>query len=151
MFGTQRADMEAVLGRDLLLAELDRLDEADELLHVDLAGRDPDEGMTQVPYEKGALLLRHLEEQTGRARLRRVPPRLLRRLRLPQHHDGGLRRLRSRRLPAADPPAGASVPLEAWIERPGLPPDAPQPASDAFGAVEQQAAAWSAAGDGPPS
>ena len=144
VFGTQRADMEAVLGRDLLLAELDRLDEADELLHVDLAGRDPDDGMTQVPYEKGALLLRHLEERTGRARFDEFLRGYFDDFAFRSITTGDFVAYVRDQLPAADPPAGAAVPLEAWIERPGLPPDAPQPVSDAFGAVEQQAAAWSA-------
>jgi leukotriene-A4 hydrolase len=42
------------------------MDERDEILHVDLKGRDPDEGFTGVPYEKGALFLRYLEETVGR-------------------------------------------------------------------------------------
>ena len=31
-------------------------------------GRDPDDGMNHVPYEKGALFLRTLEQTFGRAR-----------------------------------------------------------------------------------
>jgi hypothetical protein len=41
---------------------------ADTRLHIDLAGRDPDDGMTTVPYDKGANLLRLLESHFGRAR-----------------------------------------------------------------------------------
>src|SRR5436853_538907 len=44
----------------------DSLAPRDEILHVDLKGRDPDEGMTRVPYEKGALFLKRLEDLVGR-------------------------------------------------------------------------------------
>ncbi|HYX20911.1 MAG TPA: M1 family aminopeptidase/hydrolase, partial [Thermoanaerobaculia bacterium] len=68
VYGADAAAMEAVLGRQDLEDELDRLDDRDEILHIDLAGRDPDEGATRLPYEKGALLLRSIEELYGRAR-----------------------------------------------------------------------------------
>ena len=40
----------------------------DTRLHLDLAGRDPDDGMTAVAYDKGANFLRLLERHFGRAR-----------------------------------------------------------------------------------
>ena len=39
---------------------------ADQILHIDLTGRDPDEAMTRIPYEKGALFLTTLEQAFGR-------------------------------------------------------------------------------------
>ncbi|HZN10864.1 MAG TPA: leukotriene A4 hydrolase C-terminal domain-containing protein, partial [Blastocatellia bacterium] len=41
-----------------------------------------------------------------------------------------------------DPQAAARVPVEEWVERPGLPAGAPRPQSDAFAKVEAQAKAW---------
>ena len=38
----------------------------------------------------------------------------------------------------------AEVPAEEWVRAPGLPGNAPQPASAAFGAVETAAARWAA-------
>jgi aminopeptidase N len=58
--------MEAVLAKQTLQQELSALEDRDEILHVDLTGRDPDDVFTQVPYEKGALFLRYLEETFGR-------------------------------------------------------------------------------------
>ena len=142
VYGTRRAEMEAVLGRDVLLEELDRLDDADEILHVDLAGRDPDEGMTQVPYEKGALLLRHLEERTGRARFDEFLRGYFDHFAFRSITTADFVAYVRRHLPNAEPDAGAPVRLAAWIDEPGLPADAPRPESDAFGAVERQLAAW---------
>ena len=142
VFGTRRAEMEAVLGRDVLRAELDRLEDADQVLHVDLAGRDPDEGMTQVPYEKGALLLRRLEGRAGRERFDEFLRGYFEHFAFRSITTADFVAYVREHLPEADPSAGAPVSLEAWIEQPGLPADAPQPASDAFAEVERQAAAW---------
>src|SRR5580704_14105622 len=49
IYGAERADMEAVLGLAELREELKRLPEKDQVLHIDLNDRDPDDGMTRVP------------------------------------------------------------------------------------------------------
>ena len=59
----------------------------DTVLHIDLTGRDPDEGATQIPYEKGAALLRLIEQTVGRPALRRVPAIVRRPPRVPVDHD----------------------------------------------------------------
>src|SRR5687767_6646907 len=41
----------------------------DTRLHLELAGRDPDEGMTDIAYEKGAAFLQTVESVVGRPRL----------------------------------------------------------------------------------
>ena len=73
VYGPAREEMEAVLGRRELDREMAGLPEADRVLHIDLTGRDPDEGCTLVPYEKGALLLRTIEQAVGRERFDRLP------------------------------------------------------------------------------
>ncbi len=66
MYGSERADMERVLSQRSLELELAELDEADQSLVLELAGRDPDDGMTAVAYDKGHWLLRTLEQRYGR-------------------------------------------------------------------------------------
>ena len=68
LYGRARSEMEAVLGRGELLAEMKDLPEKDTILKVDLAGRDPDDAFSNVPYEKGYLFLRTIEEAFGRER-----------------------------------------------------------------------------------
>jgi hypothetical protein len=41
-------------------------DSKDTWLKLDLKGRDPDEGLSDIPYEKGSLFLRLVEETVGR-------------------------------------------------------------------------------------
>ena len=66
VYGARREAMEASLGRQELEREIAQLEPRDTILQIDLKGRDPDAGCTLVPYEKGALLLRSLEEAVGR-------------------------------------------------------------------------------------
>src|SRR5439155_5503895 len=60
VFGERRAEMEKVLGRRSLEREMADMKPEDQVLHIDLKGRDPEDGLTQVAYEKGALFLAEL-------------------------------------------------------------------------------------------
>ena len=50
VYGKPRREMEATLGKRSLLEEMAGMTENDQTLHVDLKGRDPDDGLTGVPY-----------------------------------------------------------------------------------------------------
>lgn len=141
VYGRDREGMEAVLGVQALRADLDRLDAADEILHVDLAGRDPDDGMTQVPYEKGALFLRHLEEIAGRERFDRFLRGYFEQFAFESITTADFVAYLRRNL-LDDETLAAQVPVDDWIRAPGLPEGAPAPASDAFRAVEGEAERW---------
>ena len=68
LYGKDFADMEWSLGMDDLKEELADFGEnnRDTWLKLDLAGRDPDDGMNGIAYEKGAFLLRCMELKVGR-------------------------------------------------------------------------------------
>src|SRR4029453_7658398 len=68
LYGPERAVMEVVLSRQELEESMKTRPEKDQILNIDLKGRDPEEGVTDVPYIKGALFLRHLEKAYGRKR-----------------------------------------------------------------------------------
>ena len=146
VYGRERAEMEAALGRRTVEEEMETLDERDEILHVDLRGRDPDAGSTEVPYEKGALFLRHLEETFGRARFDQF-------LRAYFDHfafqsittEDFLAYLQANLLDRF-PREAARVNVEEWVERPGLPASAPRPSAEAFTRVEAQARRWAEGG-----
>lgn len=141
VYGAEREAMEAALGRRALDADLERLDDADQILHVDLAGRDPDAGMTQVPYEKGALFLRRLEEAAGRGRFDAFLRGYFDHFAFRSITTADFLAWLSEHL-LADEALAAAVPVEEWVRAPGLPAGAPRPASAAFDAVEAAAARW---------
>ncbi len=112
------------------------------MLHIDLSGRDPDDGMTQVPYEKGALFLRTLEHTFGRARfdafLRSYFDEHVFKSITTADFEAFLRE----RLFRHDPAAAQSIDLAAWLERPGLPQAFAEPRSVRLTAIDQMAKDW---------
>jgi leukotriene-A4 hydrolase len=142
LYGVGRARMLEVLGRRELTSELATLKDkpGDQVLHIDLAGRNPDDGVTSIAYDKGAAFVRMIEATVGRERfdpwLRGYFDRhaftslttadFLDDLR--EHLIGGDAALERR------------LQLDAWLEQPGLPVNATTPASDAFTRVEEQVA-----------
>jgi len=135
VYGREREEMEAVLGRGELDREMAGLPEGDRVLHLPLEGRDPDDGCTLVPYEKGALLLRTIEREVGRERfdafLRSYFDHFAFQSITTADFLGYLRR---------ELPVG--LPLEEWIYQPGVPGGAAEPHSDAFRLIEADAARW---------
>jgi len=71
VYGREQALMEQVLDRLEIEKDLREFAPADQILHIDLTGRDPDEGCTHVPYIKGALFLRQIEQEIGRPKFDR--------------------------------------------------------------------------------
>jgi leukotriene-A4 hydrolase len=144
VYGADFAAMEAVLGRQDLEDELARLDDRDEILHIDLSGRDPDEGATRLPYEKGALLLRSIEELYGRSRFDEFLRGYFDHFAFQSITTADFVAYLRAHLVGPGGGTAATLPLEEWIERPGLPEAAPRPVSEALGRVARAAEAWSA-------
>lgn len=142
VYGRARAEMEALIETRELESEFERLPDADEILYVDLKGRDPDDGMTQVPYVKGMLFLRRLEELFGRTRFDGFLRSYFAQNSLKSITTQDFVRTLRESLFTADPEAAKQVDLSAWIGKPGLPADAPKPKSEAFDAVDKIAAGW---------
>jgi leukotriene A-4 hydrolase/aminopeptidase len=69
LYGKAEFQMQEVIGRQDLMATIEDLGDTsrDTRLKLDLAGRDPDEGLSDVAYEKGYAFLRTIEENVGRA------------------------------------------------------------------------------------
>jgi hypothetical protein len=146
IFGPERAQIEAVIGKRELLAELedpDLLRDKPEFqkLHQDLRGIDPDDSFSGVPYEKGALLLGALERAYGRE----VFDGFLRKW-FSSHAFGSVQTsdfiafVERELISAHTALAGQRVPsLTAWIDQPGLPDDAPEPQADALDQVAERA------------
>src|SRR5690606_25713479 len=133
------------LGWRTLQEEVESLggaDAPDTRLHVDLAGRDPDEGMTEIPYEKGAAFLRTIEAAVGRERWDEYLRAYFERHALqPMTTEGFLQDLRTH-LIAGDTALENRLQLEEWAYGTGVPDNAVVPRSDAFAAVEAQAQAF---------
>lgn len=145
VYGRDNEEMQAVLGRRTLEALLAKFDARDQILHVDLDGRDPDDGSTEVPYEKGALFLRYLEETVGRDKFDQFLKSCFDAFAFQSITTADFRAYLQKNLLDTNPQVAAKVSaelLDEWMEKPGLPASAPKPQSDAFGKVEAQAKSW---------
>lgn len=142
VYGRPREEMEAVLGRQTLEQEIAALEDRDEILYVDLKGRDPDEGFTLIPYEKGSLFLRHLEETFGRERFDQFLRGYFDHFAFQSIFTPDFVAYLKKNLLDKNPELAAKVPIEEWIYRPKVPASEPHPSSDAFSKVEKQAAGW---------
>ncbi|MBK9016750.1 MAG: M1 family metallopeptidase [Saprospiraceae bacterium] len=68
LYGWDFAEMQDELEYHELLAEMEDLDSSDTQLKIDLIGRSPDDGSSMVPYQKGSMFLRMLEQKTDRGK-----------------------------------------------------------------------------------
>ncbi len=139
VYGEPRREMEAVLGRKSVEAELKDLESRDQILHVDLKGRDPDEGFTGVPYEKGALFLRFLEEKFGREKFDKFVRGYFDSHAFQSITTETFVEYLNKNLLTENPNVVTGEQVNEWIEKPGMPAFAPQPKSDAFVKTESAA------------
>ena len=142
LFGRERAEMEALIGRDDLEEDIEDVghDHPDTRLVVELGERHPDDAFSNVPYEKGYLLLRLMEETFGRERFDAFLRDYFDRHAFETMTTEAFVAILERELFAQDPDAAASIRLEEWLHRPGVPDNAPVARSDAFERVDAAAA-----------
>jgi leukotriene-A4 hydrolase len=127
MHGREVSELHAAIGRHDLEVALERFAQRPELtrLRNDLQGVHPDEAYSSVPYEKGYLFLRRLEELAGRPQFDRFLREYLSRFRFQSIETDQFLATLDEILPGLSARADAA----RWIDGPGLPPDAPQPAA----------------------
>src|SRR5882724_1208460 len=125
--GRELAEVHAAAGFHDLEVALERFKGRPELtrLRNDLRGIDPDEAYSSVPYEKGSLLVRKLEETAGRPAWDEFLRAYLGAFRFQSITTQEFLDFLEARLPGLASRARA---LE-FIDAPGLPADAPKPRS----------------------
>lgn len=141
VYGRERMEMEALLGVQALREEMERLPESDQILHIDLKGRDPIDALTAIAYQKGALLLHTLEAAYGRQRFDRYLRAYFDQFVFRSITTADFRQdLQYRLLNRAEP--AFPVPLKEWLYEPGIPEGAWMPPADVFEHVDRAVKAW---------
>jgi len=144
VYGVDTARMLQVLSRrdlDRSLAEVGA-ESRDSWLYLDLTGRNPDDGMSGIAYDKGALLLYTLEATVGRPAFDAYLKRWF--------SENAFRSKTSRdfvddvRQNLLDPKSSEAFPIDAWVYGPGVPEGAFEPTSETFAKVEAEAARFEA-------
>ncbi|MEZ4323140.1 MAG: leukotriene A4 hydrolase C-terminal domain-containing protein [Myxococcota bacterium] len=136
LYGSEEAAQQAVLGRmtlDQTLADREAEGASTALTYAQ-AGLDPDHEFSQVPYEKGFLLLVALERAVGRARFDRFVQDYIAHFRFQSIDTDTFVAFLRHTLPEAAP-----VDLTPWLQQPGLPDDAPAYRSERLDTLEEAA------------
>lgn len=145
VYGREQALMEQVLDRRELDSELAAFPSRDQILHIDLTGRDPDEGCTRVPYVKGALLLRQMEQTFGRPAFDRFLCAYFDHFAFRSITTAEALDYIRKELLDLYPNESRCIPLDEWVFEPGLPASAPVARSQALEKVAEGlagAASW---------
>lgn len=142
IYGDERYNMEAVLGYQDLQADIESLAPADQILAIDLRGRNPDDVFSNIPYEKGALFLREIEQKIGRDNFDKFLLSYFERFSFKSiTTDEFITYLDETLLQQYADKLDKSR-INAWIFEPGIPEGAPVPESDAFVKVDNSRELW---------
>jgi aminopeptidase N len=142
VYGEQRSAMEAVLGVADLRGDLAKLKPADQILAIDLRDRDPGDGFTYVPYEKGRLFLNYLDSKFGRERFDGFLRGYFEHFAFKSLNSAEFMTYLQENLLDRFPGIVTRAQADAWVLSPGLPADAVLPVSKMFQPVDEARAAW---------
>lgn len=144
MYGQEYADMLKVLGQQDLHHTLEELgaQSPDTRLKLDLEGRDPDDGLTDIAYEKGNYFLLNIEKAVGREKFDAFLNKYFNQFAFKTMTTDGFIKFLNEELIKGDAALAKKINLEAWIFAPGIPEGAPAISSTRFEAVEKAAEAW---------
>ena len=145
VYGKKQSEMEATLSRKGLDDELKETKEPDQILHVDLEGRDPDDGFTGIPYDKGSLFLRYLEEKFGREKFDEFVKGYFAKYAFQSITTEKFVEYLKANLLDKNPGVVTEEEVEEWINKPGLPKTAPQPKSEVLAAIDAKSKEWTEA------
>ena len=152
LYGKKEANEQIALGIDAMnkaVRDAGGPANADTRLHLDLKGRHPDDGLTDIPYEKGAAFLRTIEAIAGRERFDAW---------LKGWFDRhGFRPVTSamfladirQNLVKGDKQLEGKLMLDRWVYQPGIPPNMARPPADTFADQDKAAAAFASGSAAP--
>ena len=146
--GKAYAEMLAQLGKEDLEASIEELGEESPLTHLRLqltSEQDPDEGFSDIAYEKGYFFLRALEDAVGRERFDEFLLNYFDTFPFQSLDTADFVGYLRQNLVAGDESLEAAFQIEAWTDGPGIPANCPTVSSTAFQEVRDEIQAW---GDG---
>jgi leukotriene-A4 hydrolase len=148
VYGRDYSEMLALLSYQDLQTTIDDLyakgEQKDTHLKLDLSGRNPDDGMTDIAYNKGYFFLRLLEEKFGREQFDAFLKEYFKTNAFKSINTESFIAYLNVNLFEKNGVAVDSNLYNAWIYGPGLPETHPIPTSDRFEVVDEVMREWEA-------
>jgi leukotriene-A4 hydrolase len=137
LLGRAQVDLFDVLTQENLLQLINRMgpDHPDTRLKLDLLGRDPDEAITRIAYDKGYWVMLLLEKKYGRPALDAFLKNYFKDHAFQSMDTERFLRYLAQKMPGYDPD---DPDIKAWIYLPGIPENAPQFTSDKANRVKAE-------------
>ncbi|MCH8903135.1 MAG: M1 family metallopeptidase [Bacteroidetes bacterium] len=137
-------DMLSMAGYQDLQDEIKRQGENsdDTKLKLNLSDRDPDDGMTNIAYEKGSLFVTHIENVVGREKLDAFLKTYFNKFAFKSMTTEKFIEYLEKELIAGDDSLAKRINLASWVYSPGIPEDHPVRESKRFEFVEENLAKW---------
>ena len=144
VFGVNEAKMQDILSRKVWEVNLDEIgnDNPDSRLKVDTSGRNPDDGLSDIPYEKGYAFLQTIESAVGRERFDKFLTNY--------YNDHAFQSITTeefvdyfnKNLIKGDKSLADKIKLEDWVYKPGIPSNVITPVSEDFNAIDSIQKTW---------
>jgi leukotriene-A4 hydrolase len=147
--GQDYADMLAYISYQDLMSEVKEMkpDNPDTRLALDLTGRNPDDGMTSIAYDKGFYFLRLIEETVGREAFDNFLFSYFQKHAFKTMNTETFREELIENLLSQFPDAEETIQVDQWIYETGVPENIPVVQSTRFEAVNDVLNSWIAGVD----
>jgi aminopeptidase N len=144
VFGINEAKMQDVLSRKVLKDNVDELgiDSPDTRLKIDLSGKNPDEGLSDIPYEKGYALLQTIEATVGRKQFDTFLTNYFNDHAFQSINTEAFVAYINKKLIKGDKGLADKIKLDEWIYKPGIPSNIITPVSEDFNAIDTIQKTW---------
>jgi len=144
LYGASYTRMLRLIGYQDLESTIELMGEtnADTHLKLQLDGRDPDEALTDIAYEKGALFLQVVEEAVGRERWDDYLKNYFDKFAFQSMSTEKFLDHMRETLIKGDAALAKQINIDAWVYGPGLPDNCPVVKSERFEVVDEAVVKW---------
>lgn len=144
VFGIKEAKMQDVLSRKVLKNNLDELgiDSPDTRLKIDTSGKNPDDGLSDIPYEKGYAFLQTIEAAVGREKFDVFITNYFNDHAFQSATTEEFVDYFNKNLIKGDKSLADKIKAEEWIYKPGIPSNIITPVSEDFNAIDNIQKTW---------
>jgi leukotriene-A4 hydrolase len=148
VFGLKEAKMQDVLSRKVLYDNMEEYgsNDPDTRLKVSTTHRNPDDGLTDIPYEKGYAFLQTIEATVGRKKFDSFLTAYFKAHAFQSITTEDFVTYFKDHLLKEDTTLSAKIKLDDWIYKPGIPSNITTPISEDFLAIDHIQKTWRTTG-----